>query len=463
MVRNDRELLSAQTLLNKLSHYHESVFVADQRGRVLWSSGAMNGSELFIDCERGTVSKQPPRPDFTIRRTDIRCRTEGRCFDIGFLSHACKGEEPLLIAVAREEGSAHLDESTRATLGAVLGTAPDAVLAVDPRGRISFASPAAEEVLGWAPDRIVGVPVATLLADTEDLECVFECLQGRGALRDRNLMFRGPGRIHRNVSASSCILGSGLSAEPHTLLYLRDIGERMSNEAELIRTNQELEHCINELAHDLRSPLVALLGFSRLLRQDYDERLDETARHFIDRIEQAGQTMESLVHDLLELSRIGQPSEPLMLVDPRSVLVQLKAELKPKLDAAAIELVLPGHPPLIFCDRTRLYQVFSNLIDNAIEHGGPGNDAKIWVEIRDMGQVHQISVRDCGRGIPQESQERIFEVFQSLSRSQGRGRGTGIGLAIVKKIAETHGGRIWVESEPSNGSTFNVTFPKASS
>ena len=421
----------------------------------------MNGSDLFIDCERGTVSKSPPRPPVARRRAEVRYRAEDSCVDIGVLSHVCAGRESLLVAVAREERHASLDETTRATLSAVLATAPDAVLAVDSRGRISFANPAAEEVLGWASERIVGVPVATLIADTKDLECVFGCLQGHETLRDRNLLFRSPGGGHRNVSASSCTMGSDLDAEPHTLFYLRDVGERMRNEAELVRTNEELEHCVNALAHDLRSPLVALLGFSRLLRQDYDEQLDETGRHFLDRIEQAGQTMEALVHDILELSRIGQPTEPLTLVDPRPVLVQLQAELKPTLDAAGIELVLPSSPPLISCDRTRLYQVFSNLIGNAIEHGGPSDEAKIWIEIRDMGTFHQIAVRDHGRGIPPESHERIFEVFESLSRKQGKGRGAGIGLAIVKKIAETHGGRIWVESHPGKGSTFHVTFPKA--
>jgi len=373
----------------------------------------------------------------------------------------CLPSQTRIVDLARAESSAPLDEATFETLAAVLGNAPDAVLAIDPRGRISFANAAAEEVLGWSPSRLAGTPVATLLADSEDLECLRDCLQGRSQLRDRSLMIRCPAGGHCKVSASSGSLTSSVCSEPQILLHLRDIGERLCNEAELIRTNEELEHCINELAHDLRSPLVALLGFSRLLRQDYGDRLDETARHFIDRIEQAGQTMESLVHNLLELARIDRPTEPRMHVDPSAILGQIKAELKPKLDAAAIDLVLPDDPPLIFYNRTRLYQVFSNLIGNAIEHGGPGHDAKIRVEIRDAGDVLQIAVRDSGRGIPRESHERIFEVFQSLSRSQERGRGSGIGLAIVKKIAETHGGRVWVESEPSQGSTFNVTFPKA--
>ena len=230
--------------------------------------------------------------------------------------------------------------------------------------------------------------------------------------------------------------------------------------SDLLRRNDELEHCINTLAHDLRSPLVALLGFSRLLRQDYAEALDETGLHFVDRIEQAGRTMEALIHDLLELSRIGQPGEYPALVSPRAVLSQLSAELKPRLDEKRIQLSLPEDPPLVYCDRTRLYQVFSNLIGNAVEHMGDCDDRKITVEIKDEDGMHRITVRDHGRGVDPQHHERIFEPFQSLAaRQEGRG-GTGMGLAIVRKIAETRGGRAWVESRPDAGACFHVTLPQ---
>jgi signal transduction histidine kinase len=228
----------------------------------------------------------------------------------------------------------------------------------------------------------------------------------------------------------------------------------------LRRANSELEHCINALAHDLRSPLVALLGFSRLLRQDYEAQLDETGRHFLDRIEQSGRTMESLIHDLLELSRIGQPGDRPSLVNPRAVLLQLQAELKSRLEAACIQLQLPETPPPpVYCDRTRLYQVLSNLIGNAIEHMGDGEENRIAVEITESENGHDIAVSDNGCGIAPEHQERIFEVFQSIGRKDGR-RGSGIGLAIVKKIVETHGGRVWVESTRGEGSTFHVHLPR---
>lgn len=229
-------------------------------------------------------------------------------------------------------------------------------------------------------------------------------------------------------------------------------------ERELDSRVEELEHCVRALAHDLRSPLVSLLGFARLLRQDYGAQLDETALHFLDRIEQAGLTMESLVEELLDFSRIGRTRERPFPVDSTAVLRQLQAELKPRLEAAEVRLELPEDPPLVCCDRARLYQILSNLIHNALDHMGPCESPVIRVSVQDVGGAHRISVSDNGRGVAPEDRERIFELFQ---RGPGCARrGSGMGLAIVRKIAETHGGRAWVEDTPGTGATFHVTLPK---
>ena len=146
------------------------------------------------------------------------------------------------------------------------------------------------------------------------------------------------------------------------------------------------------------------------------------------------------------------------MVDPRTVLLQIAAEMKPRLEAAEMELEFPDHPPLVYCDRTRLYQVFSNLVGNTIEHMGPCENRVISVEVWNERGGHHIAVRDRGRGIEPGDHERIFEVFQSLGPGSDGRRGSGIGLAIVKKIAETHGGRVWVESESGGGANFRITF-----
>jgi signal transduction histidine kinase len=116
---------------------------------------------------------------------------------------------------------------------------------------------------------------------------------------------------------------------------------------------------------------------------------------------------------------------------------------------------------MIYCDRTRLYQVLSNLIGNAIDHMGPCEDPYIIVEVEERPDEHRISVRDAGRGIAPEHHAQVFEAFRSLGPGSDGRHGTGIGLAIVKKIAETHSGRVWVESQAGQGAAFHVTFPRA--
>jgi len=323
------------------------------------------------------------------------------------------------------------------------------------------------ESLREIDERWVGGDVRELAADAIDPGCAFAIrtqLRKDRAVRDLSV------RVGDRFGAATTVLLSifavpGSDDEPRALVAVaRECSEpeasRDPNADALEKKNVELEHCVHSLAHDLRSPLVALLGFSRLLRQDYGLSLDDTARHFIDRIEQAGRTMEQLIHDLLEFSRIGRGDERRAMNDPRAVLQQIAAELKPRIDASGVQLVLPQSPPVIYCDRTRLYQVFSNLIGNALDHMGPCEDPTITIEIWDDAAGHQIAVTDSGCGVAPEDHARIFEVFQSLGpRADGR-RGSGLGLAIVQKIAETHAGRVWVESDRGQGARFRLTLPR---
>jgi PAS domain S-box-containing protein len=350
--------------------------------------------------------------------------------------------------------------SLKAALRCVLGTAPDAVLVVDSDARVTWVNAAAESLLGCPAERLIDRSLAVLLRDPREWERTLADLAPGDRLCDRSLeLCRVDGQTLR-VSVSASCVPFGPGAEARTVLYLRDLRERIRAESELQRRNEELEQTVQTMAHDLRSPLVALLGFSRLLRQDYEVRLDDTGRHFLDRIEQAGRTMEDLIHELLELSRIERPGVSREHVDPRAVLLQLQAELKPRLDAEGVALELPASPPLVCCDRTRLYQVLSNLIGNALDHMGPCEDRRVEVRVEDEGDHHRIQVRDWGVGIAPEKHEQVFQVFQSLSPRANGQRGTGIGLAIVRKIAEIHGGRAWVESRPGCGATFHVSFPK---
>jgi signal transduction histidine kinase len=237
----------------------------------------------------------------------------------------------------------------------------------------------------------------------------------------------------------------------------------------VLEKNQELETCVRSLSHDLRSPLVSVLGFTRLLRDEFGDPIGKTGKHFIDRIEQAGRHMERLIHDMLELARIEDTPHCPVHLHPTPVLEQLAAELKLRLDESGIELALPIDPPTLICDRTRLYQLFSNLVGNAIQHmdidvdideADPSARGHIEVEIETVANGWQLAVRDNGPGIEAEDCERIFDAFQTARKPGQAKKSSGLGLAIVKKIVEAHRGRVWVESQPGQGARFVVWLPR---
>jgi len=334
---------------------------------------------------------------------------------------------------------------------AILDAAPDPVVAIDSDGRVRYVNPACTALFGCASSDVIGQHVAGLIgshkpdADAHD------------GVRRGHAELRLPGSETRWVAYSVKGMDAPLGG---AVAYLRDETERHRDELQLSRQNDELEQTVRALAHDLRSPLVSVLGFSRLLREEFGAALGERGAHFLDRITEAGRTMESLIRDLLDFARIGHAGERSVLVDPREVLLQLRGELKPRLEQQNVGLLVPDHPPLLCCDRTRLYQLFSNLIGNALDHMGPCEKPEIRVEICETTGWHQIVVRDNGRGVAPTEHERIFEMFHSVAHPGGR-KGTGIGLAIVKKIAELHGGRSFVESPAGEGAAFHVLLPSA--
>lgn len=346
-------------------------------------------------------------------------------------------------------------------LAAIFDSSLEPVAVVDRDGLLRYANAPCGALFESPPEALLGRAVAdctVLLASAR--ASVGTTGPGAGAvLRGRFELRPKQGDESRSISWSASPLRDGAGVGVALVVFLRDDTDRQRDEQRWSHRHDELEGTIRAVAHDLRSPLVSVLGFSRLLRDDFGGLLGERGAHYLERITEAGRTMESLIRELLDFARIGH-GEPRALVDPREVLEQLHAELKPRLDAANARLDLPAELPLVMCGRTRLYQLFSNLIGNALEHMGPCERPVVEVEIREEPRWHVLVVRDNGRGVDPSQQDRIFEMFHSVPREGGR-RGTGIGLAIVKKIAELHGGRAWVESTPGAGAVFFVTLPHA--
>ena len=480
--------VAARELLAGLSRIHPLLVVTDLGGRVLWMSETLSvacggaaqhlGGDLCSAFaalpgarEKARIQEQLAQMQHHLRsqdslgdiRLDLGVRDGiARTVDLSVFRSDTASGQPIVVTILRpSEDRSAADPALvgeRELLAGILEVSSDAVLALDRFGFVAYANPAAADVLECGADELVNRPLAQLVARSPQLASLLADLH-----RDDGA---GPRRLELALSDGRT-RELAVSVRPHrrgrrvrSVVFLRDVTEAAARTRALERKNAELESYVNHVSHDLRSPLVSLLGFTRLLRQDYGHRLDETGRHFADRIEQAAHTMRSLVDDLLELSRIGVAHEQRALVDPRGVLLQIQAELKLRLDEAGARLSIPDGPPLVLCDRTRLYQLFSNLIGNALQHMGECEDRTIEVEITRRADEDVITVTDHGQGIESSELPRIFDPFYGRIRSKSAGASTGIGLAIVRKIAETHGGRAWAESEPGRGARFHVSLPR---
>ncbi len=464
-LRLARERDGTSAVLSNLARLHRLILACDHTGKIAWMSDALSelagGDRCGQPCGELLPDLAEVSLPFAESLSDVPLLSDGATHrvDVAILRLPLPSRtEGLNILMLRP--SAEDDLASRAPrpsvdyLAAILDNAPDAVIAMDACGFVTYANPAVERVIGIHPDEIQDRPVVELLTGGPDLGAIAANLKPSGEIH-------GDLKVgNRWISVSSRPLQLPDGSAVGRVSFLRDITERKAMQEEFEHKNAELESYAHSVSHDLRSPLVSMLGFGKLLRQDYGSVLDETGRHFLDRIEQAGHTMEGLINDLLELSLIGTAGEARTLVDPASVLLQLQAELKPRLDERDIDLRIPVNSPLVLCDRTRLYQVFSNLIGNAIDHMGPAKNASIRVEIDTREDHHRICVRDNGVGIAASDHERVFQVFQSLGQRDRNGRATGMGLAIVKKIAEVNGGRVWVDSQPGHGAAFYLTLPR---
>ncbi|NIM05730.1 MAG: PAS domain-containing protein, partial [Armatimonadetes bacterium] len=239
--------------------------------------------------------------------------------------------------------------------------------------------------------------------------------------------------------------------------YFRDITERKRFEQALRAKNRELESFVYTASHDLRSPLVGMQGFADLLFQDYYDKLDERGREYIDYIRANTNTMSALLTDLLELSRIGREEEQEENVNVGEVVSRVLEDLNAMIEEADAEVKVAKDLPTVRYPHTRLYQVFSNLITNAVKFSREDVKPKVEVGWEPLKAGYRFFIEDNGIGIDEENFQNIFELFSRLKIKDVEG--TGIGLAIVKKIVESHGGEAGVESDPGKGSTFWFTVP----
>ncbi|WP_415382462.1 PAS domain S-box protein [Halosimplex sp. TS25] len=243
----------------------------------------------------------------------------------------------------------------------------------------------------------------------------------------------------------------------------QDVTERKRREQRLEdlidrleESNERLEQFAYAASHDLQEPLRMVSSYLQLIEQRYADDLDADGREFIEFAVDGADRMRDMIDGLLQYSRVDTRGDPFEPVDLEAVFADVRDDLQVRIEESDAEITADGLPR-VEGDGGQLRQVFQNLFDNAIEYSGD-ESPRIHVSAERVGDRWSISVRDEGIGIDADDVDRVFEVFQRL-HSHDDHSGTGIGLALCERIVERHGGDIWVETEPGEGSTFTFTLP----
>ena len=234
-------------------------------------------------------------------------------------------------------------------------------------------------------------------------------------------------------------------------------GREHRTRKELERTNEELTALVYGISHDLRSPIVTVMGYLELLQSDASDALDDDAKHYLERISISARYMDALIRDLLELSRIGRTQTETETVELESVVRDIADEMELSCPDATVRV---RQLPSVAMNAIRARQLFTNLIENALRHGGR-SDITVTVAGGVDDATAVITVADDGVGIPRAYRERVFGIFERLDGDVGSpSAGTGIGLAMCRKIVEQVDGSIQID--PSDvGTTFTIRLPAA--
>jgi PAS domain S-box-containing protein len=240
-----------------------------------------------------------------------------------------------------------------------------------------------------------------------------------------------------------------------TIIHEKERYKTSCRELEL--SNRELDNYTYAVSHDLKAPLRTIQAFTHLLLQRYSEHLDEEGRDYMNRVVNASKRMQELVDDLLVLSRVGRKYTEETHVDLNKLMDEIKLDLEATIKEKEAE-ILCDNLPTIKAQKVWIHQLFTNLIDNGLKFNDSPSP-RVWVAYEERWADYVFSVKDNGIGISEKDKGKIFDVFQRL-HTQEEYPGTGAGLAICKKVVESYGGRIWVESHLGSGSIFYFTYPK---
>lgn len=376
-------------------------------------------------------------------------------------------------AVALENSRTELRDQTR-ILASVFDSMAEGVLVVDHDGERVISNRAAEKIIGIGPrdvsrdewSEVYGIylPDKITLCPADDLPLV-RAIRGE-FVEATDLFVRNAEDSEGTwISVSARPLKDDDGNVQGGVVVVRDMSkQKQAQEAlaekqrELERSNHDLEQFAYAASHDLQEPLRAVSGYCQLLARRFHGKLEPPADEYIHEAVSGARRMQDLIEGLLAYSRVSRMGNPLVLTDAQTALDQSLVNLRTAIEESKATIT-HGPLPTVLADPMQLMLLLQNLIGNALKYRG-SYPPEVHVSAREEENEWLFAVHDNGIGINPKYYERIFLIFQRL-HTRNEYAGTGIGLAICKRIVERHGGRIWVESEPGQGSTFYFTLPRS--
>lgn len=351
----------------------------------------------------------------------------------------------------------------------LLDSAPDGIVVIDNNGEIIIFNKQAEHLFGYEYQEMIGQKLEGLLPHRYRVtheHHVTNFLHSPG-VRNMGASNREFFGLHKNgkefpidISLNYLPTGSGNIA----IASIRDITEKKEINQQLLDTMQTLQSANKELeqfayiaSHDLQEPLRTISSFTELLAKEYEDKLSGNGEKYLEFIMKSSERMKVLVKGLLDYSRIGKEK-----LAAETDCNQLINDVLADLDTAIKECnahIQVQQLPILNAYPTELRQLFQNLISNALKYRDKGVEPEIKITVEELPMHWQFAVQDNGIGINESDKEKIFVIFKRL-HNRNDYEGSGIGLSHCKKIAELHGGKIWVESTPAKGSTFYFTILK---
>ncbi len=380
-------------------------------------------------------------------------------------------QEEVMVRLEAERALKTISAYARSLIEASL----DPLVTISPAGKITDVNCATEEATGITRESLIGSDFSNYFTEPLKAREGYEQVLSLGCVRDYPLTLRHASGCIMEVLYNATIYKNEAGEVQGVFAAARDVTERKRAEEEIRKLNAELEERVKErtaqleaankeleafsysVSHDLKAPIRAIDGFSRMLMLEHAAQLDAEALRILEVIRQNTGFMARLIDDLLALSRLGRHKLRKARVNLAPMCDTAFQELKAQAPERCLDLTIKDLPPA-YGDPSLLHQVIVNLLTNACKYSKFEETARIEVGGWCAARENVYYVRDNGVGFDMRFQNQLFGVFQRL-HSEGDFEGTGVGLAIVKRILQRHGGRAWAEGRVGEGATFYFALP----